>query len=318
MPHNSLVTRDDAAALIPEDVSREILKEVPQSSTVMRLARRLPNMARAQRRMPVLAGLITAYFVQGDTGLKQTSELLWANKYINAAELAVIVPIPETVIDDVDYDIWGEIRPEISAAFGRAFDAAVLYGTNAPADWPTGVVPAAVAAGHSVTLGGLGADIFDDIFAPGGVLSFVEEDGFSISGHVAHLTLKARLRGLRDNTGQPIFMRTPQAATGYELDGTPVEFPTNGSVDAEEALLISGDWRQLVYAMRQDLTYKVLTEAVIQDSNGTIIYNLPQQDMVALRATMRLGWQVPNPLKVLNQDEGTRYPFSVLLPQAGL
>lgn len=83
----------------------------------MRMARRLPNMTRAQLRMPVLSGLITANFVTGDTGLKQTSEVAWQNKYINAAELAVIVPIPETVLDDVDYDVWGEIRPRIVEAF---------------------------------------------------------------------------------------------------------------------------------------------------------------------------------------------------------
>ncbi|MCB0070984.1 MAG: phage major capsid protein, partial [Caldilineaceae bacterium] len=111
--YNSLISRTDAAALIPEEVSREIIQAVPESSAVMRLARRLPNMSRKQRRMPVLSGLVTAYFVTGDNGLKQTSEAAWENKYINAEELAVIVPIPEAVLDDVDYDVWAEIRPNI-------------------------------------------------------------------------------------------------------------------------------------------------------------------------------------------------------------
>ena len=33
--------------------------------------------------------------------------------------IAVIAPIPEAVLDDVDYDIWGEIRPLIEEEFGR-------------------------------------------------------------------------------------------------------------------------------------------------------------------------------------------------------
>jgi hypothetical protein len=36
--------------------------------------------------------------------------------------------------------------------------------------------------------------------------------------------------------------------------------------------------------------------------------------MVALRAMVRLGWQVPNPINRLNTNAVTRYPFAVLVP----
>ena len=311
--YDQYISRSNAASLIPEAVSREILQSVPEQSAVMRFARRLPDMTAAQLRMPVLAGLITAGFVDGDTGLKPTSTISWENKYINAAELACIVPIPEKVLDDAGYDVWGEVRPRIVEAMGKAFDQAVLYGTNAPADWPDGIVPDAVAAGHGVTYNA-GGDLYDNIMGEGGVMGLVEEDGFTVTGHIAALNLRAKLRGLRDLQGQPLFMRTIQAATAYELDGVPVEFPRNGAVDPAQSLLISGDFSQLVYAIRQDVTYKVLTESVIMDANKTIVYNLPQQDMVALRVVMRLGWQVPNPTNNVNTNAGTRYPFAVLLP----
>ena len=311
--YDQYVTRANAAALIPEAVSREIIQSVPETSAVMRFGRRLPNMTSAQLRMPVLSGLITAGFVDGDTGLKPTSSVAWENKYINAAELACIVPIPEKVLDDVAYDVWTEIRPRIVEAMGKAFDMAVLYGTNAPADWPTALVPAAVAAGNSVTLGATG-DLYDDIMGEGGVIAKVEEDGFFVTGHIGAITMRAKLRGLRDLQGQPLFMRTMQAATDYELDGVPVEFPRNGAFDPAEALLVSGDFGQLVYAIRQDVTYKLLTEAVIMNADKTIQFNLPQQDMVALRVVMRVGWQVPNPLNSVNSDGNTRYPFASLLP----
>lgn len=313
MAYNSQITRAKAEALIPEEISRGIIQEVPQQSAVMRMARRLPPISRQKLRMPVLSGLITAYFLDGDTGRKQTSEMQWQNKYIEAAELAVLVPIPEAVLDDSEYDIWAEVRPRIVEAFGRAFDQAVLYGTNAPSVWPSSILTSATTAGHAITLGA-GSDIYEDIMGVGGVLSKVEEDGYMVTGHVAALPLRAKLRSLRDTAGNPIFVYNAQAATAYELDGVPLDFPRNGAIDPTQSMLISGDWNQLVYAMRQDLTYKVLDQAVIQDNTGAIVYNLAQQDMVALRAVMRLGWQLPNPINNINTNEASRYPFSMLVP----
>jgi len=317
MPYNSLISRTDAAALIPEDVSREIVQGVAEASAVMRLARRLPDMPRNQRRIPVLSALPTAYFVSGDTGLKQTTEVDWTNKYLNAEEIACIVPIPEAVLDDADYDIWGEIQPLIVEAMGVVFDAAVLHGTNAPASWPDDIATAAAAAGNSVDLSAIvggGGDLYDALLGESGSIAKVEADGFMATGHIGAITMRAKLRGLRDSNGQPIFNRSMADGTRYELDGEPIEFPRNGALDASSVLLFSGDFSQLVYAMRQDITYRVLTEAVIQDAAGNIVYNLPQQDMIALRAVMRVAWQVPNPINRLQETEANRYPFAILVP----
>lgn len=322
MPYNSMISRTGVEALIPEDVSREIIQGVPQASAVMRMARRLPNMSTSQRRMPVLSGLMTAYFVTGDTGLKQTDQLAWGNKYLNAEEMAVIVPIPESVLDDQDYDIWGEVRPRIVEAFGKLFDQAVLFGTNAPSDWPDDLLTGATAAGNDVTVGDVG-DIYDDLLGIGGVLAKVEEDGYAVTGHVAALSMRARLRGLREKVyngtttedgGAPLFVNSMQAGGSYLLDNSPIYFPMNGSMIPTSALMFSGDWSQLVYSMRQDLTYKMLDQAVIQDASGNIVYNLAQQDMVALRAVMRVAWQLPNPINAVQPTEANRYPFAVYLP----
>jgi HK97 family phage major capsid protein len=311
MPYDSLIARPTTSALIPEDVARDIIESVPEQSMVLRLARRLRNMPRAQVRMPVLSALPTAYFVDGDTGLKQTSEVEWDNVYLNAEEIAVIVPIPQAVLDDADYDIWSEVRPLISQAIGQVIDAAILIGTNAPVSWPDDLLTAATSAGNTVSAT-LGDDIFDAIMGVGGVISLVEQDGFMVNGHIAHITIAAILRGLRDNNLQPIFQTTMQDRTRYALDGQPLLFNMNNSFAASDALMFSGDWNQLVYSMRQDLTYKILTEAAIFDNNGVLIYNLPQQDMVALRAVMRMGWALPNPLTLMNDDPSSRYPFAVL------
>lgn len=287
----------------------------------MQLARRLPNMSRNQHRIPVLSSLPDAYFVNGDTGLKQTTEMEWSNVYINAEEIAVIVPIPEAVLDDADYDIWAEARPQIEEAFGRAIDMAVYFGTNRPTNWPTGIVTQAVAAGNDVDLSnvvGAGGDIYDALLGETGVWADVENDGYAVTGAVSTLSMRGRLRGLRDSQGNPIFKSVQgqggvQGATSYELDGVPINFLRNISEAEATALLIAGDWNRVVYSIRQDMTFKLLDQAVIQNNDGSIKYNLAQQDMVALRVVMRLGWALPNPASRVNTNASTRCPFGVLV-----
>lgn len=312
MAYNNVIDRNDAAALIPEEVSREIVQALPQQSAALRLFRRV-TMSRGQQRMPVLATLATAYWVNGDTGLKQTTEITWQNKYLNAEELAVIVPVPQAVLDDADFDIWGEVRPRLVEAFGRALDAAIFFGTNKPATWPDDIVTGATAAGNSVALG-TGTDIADDIGGESGIMAKIEDDGFDVNFFAGAMSVKAKLRGLRTTEGALIFQPALTAGTPNTLYGQPLEFPQNGAWNAASALLICGDRTMGIVGLRQDIQIRVLDQAVIQDGAGAIVYNLAQQDMVALRATMRVAFQVANPVTNMQPAEANRYPFAVLTP----
>jgi len=321
MPYNSVISRTDAAALIPEEVSREILATLPQANPLLTLARQLPTMSRAQKRLPVLSALPIAYFVSGDTGLKQTSEVNWDDKFIDAEELAVIVPIPEAVLDDQDYDIWGEIKPYIVAAFAKAIFQAVAYGTNIPSSWTTnlgaaGLVAVCTAASQTISAAAY-TDWYEALLGEtaasvAGALMLLEADGFMATGHIAHVSMRGKLRNVRTTDGMPIFKASIQDPTRYELDGGPIYFPLDGSVVSGSSLMISGQWDQLVYAFRQDITYKVLDQAVIQDGAGTIVYNLAQQDMVALRAVMRLGFALPNPINFMQATAASRCAFATV------
>ena len=101
-----IIDRSGAESLIPEDRAAEIIQGAIAQSAVLSMGRRLANMTAAQTRLPVLDALPIAYFVNGDTGQKKTTRQAWDKKTIIAEEIAVIVPIPEAVLDDADYDIW--------------------------------------------------------------------------------------------------------------------------------------------------------------------------------------------------------------------
>lgn len=318
MAYNNLMTRTNVAPTIPEQVSNAIMTSVRYESALLRLSRRVP-ISTNQTRLPVLSTLPYAYFVQGDTGQKQTTEMAWANKYINVEELAVIVPIPQNVFDDMTFNIWDEAQPLLVQAIGRTVDNAAFFGVNKPASWPTDFAAGSVAASHTVArgtnnaaAGGIAGDIDDTI-------ALVEASGFAPDGMVTNLTYKTRLRKARDTTGQRI-LDFGQAANGQEpplttIEGIPLHYnlagmwPT-GSAAAE---LFIGDWTQSLVGVRKDITVDMFKEGVIQDNTGAIVYNLLQQDMVALRVTFRMGWQVANTINYQQPTEALRYPWAMLV-----
>ena len=309
----SLITRTDLAGLIPEPVTKEIFQGVVENSAILRMGRKLPNMTAKTQSINVLDMLPLAYWVDGDTDFKRTGSQAWEKKKLYAEELAVIIPIPEAVLDDTNYDIWGEVKPRIVEAMGRRIDEAVLFGNGAPSTWRTCIVDTAVNAGASVTLG---TDLFQDIMGENGVIAKAEESGYLPTGIMSSVKMRAKLRGLTDQHGQPIFLSSMQEGARYSLDGIPMDFPMNGSWDEERALMIAGDFSQLVYSIRQDVTYKILTEATIVDpTSREVVYSLAQQDMVALRAVMRLGWEIPNPVSAYRAALEDYSPFAVLIPE---
>jgi HK97 family phage major capsid protein len=308
--YNNLVSRTDAGSLIPEEVSRDMIRRATDDSATLQLFKRVP-VGRGQVRIPVLSALPLAYFVNGDTGLKQTTEVNWTNKYLNIEEIATIVPVPDSVVADVELNIWDEMMPYLIESFYRCFDAAVFFGTNAPGTWPTSIAAAAAAAGNVVTSG-------TATTAQGGfmgdydaALATVEADGFDPTGVVAARSARAKFRTARDTTGQKIDT-TRIGGDLSTIDGMPIVYPMRGMFPTSTGSpqLFVGDWSQFVVGIRQDITMKVLTEAVIQDNTGAIIYNLSQQDMTALRLTFRVGWQVANLLNYDQAVEANRYPVA--------
>ena len=307
----NIIDRTGAESLIPVQESNEIIQGIIIQSAVLQRGRKLPNMTSKQYKMPVLDMLPIAYFVKGDSGQKKTTKMAWDKKFIIAEEIAVIVPIPEAVLDDSEYDIWAETKPRIIEAFGKKIDGAILFGDDKPASWRADVVTTANTAKSVVTLGA-GDNLYDKIMGEEGSIALIENSGYFVNGHMADISMRAKLRGLKNANGDPLFKSDMQSGTTYSLDGSPMNFPNNGSFDKSKALMISGDFSQLVYSIRQDITFKLFTEGVVQNTDGSIAYNLMQNDMVALRAVMRLGWEIPNPINSIQKDKTKRCPFAVL------
>jgi HK97 family phage major capsid protein len=302
--YTNLTDRTAAAGLITPEESRELIQDVARESTVLTNGR-VVTMSTSQTRMPVMSALPSAYFVDGDTGLKQTTQAGFTNTTLHAEELAVIVPVPEAVLADANFDIFGELRPHLATAFGKALDAAVLFGVNKPGTWGDDIVTAATAAGNVVTAG-TAIDLVADFSE---AMKLVEVDGYSPNAFAASVGLRAELRDVADLQGQRIYHPGLTAGAPDTIYGAPARFARNGSWDSGVKAIV-GDWSQLVVGVRQDLTFKVLDQAVLTDGSGNVTLNLAQQDAVALRCVMRVAFAVPVP--VSHEAGSSRYPFAVI------
>lgn len=311
MPYNSLTSRTDVQAMIREQVSEIMLQGLQNQSAALTLFRRL-NVPTNQTRFPVLSALPTAYWVNGDTGLKQTTEAAWDNKYINIEELAAIVPIPDSVLADASFDIWGTIRPLVENAIARALDAAIFFGVNAPASFPDDITTAATAAGNvyargtnAANAGGIAEDINQ-------LMGELIADGYSPTGFVGNPIYQTLLRGARGTDGQ---LLTDVNAGVNNIWGLPTVYPMQGLWPATgdaDAELFALQRENFILGVRQDFTVTASNTAVVQNDSGVVQFNAFQQDMTLFRIVFRVGWQVSNPINYAQQTEASRYPAAVM------
>ena len=322
MTYSAAIDRTEAGPLIPEDAAHEVIAATVEKSFALSTFDRVP-MSRKQRRLPILDRKPVAYFVNGDTGMKQTTDAKWDNLFLNAEELAVLVPIPDTIYADSEYDLWSLLKPQITEAMGAKIDDAVLFGTGKPALWPNGVLTDATTAGNAVTGAVASAthDIFDDLNA---ALMLLETDGYEPDAWLLRQTMRGVLRNARDGSRGFLYPAAGPSASGAqdmkwsgEVWNIPAKVSKMGlsgfAAGASNALAFAFDTSMFKIAIRDDIEMKIFTEGAISDGAGVVLLNLMQQDVKVLRVTFRLAWVAANPVSLQAPSRAASYPASVLV-----
>jgi HK97 family phage major capsid protein len=310
------ITRDRAEAALARQESYEIIELATRESAVLAAGNVMP-MRGETLRVPVLGALPSASFVgeategtiSGTSDIKPKSSAQVDTLLLKARTLATIIVVPEEVLEDDEAGLTSMIQQRAAEAIGAKLDEAVLFGsTDKPGDWPTSIVPAAIAKGRFVTEG-TAVDLAGDINLAWGE---VEDSDFDITAQMASRRIRARLRGLRDDQNAPIFVTSLRDdAQAESVYGEPIYFVRNGSWDNSEATLIVGDARHLHIGLRSDVSYKLLTEAPVTDSDGNV-FSLAERDLVAVRARFRAAYEVSVP--VSRDQSADPYPFAVVVP----
>jgi len=121
-------------------------------------------------------------------------------------------------------------------------------------------------------------------------MALVEEEDLDVTAFIARKGIKNQLRKLRDKNGNQLYA---DGVNGSEFYNEPIEFSNKGVWDKTQAELFGGDFKKYAkIGIRSGINYEILTEATLQgtlDSDGKPI-SLAEQDMVAIKATMRLAF----------------------------
>jgi HK97 family phage major capsid protein len=231
--------------------------------------------------IPVVSFLPVAGFVNpAYGGRKPATKIEWTAQQVKAEELACVLAIPNAFIDDAGYPIWEQVRPLVSTAIADALDVAVLFGTGAPASFPTGGIAGLAGAAQT------GATALEAIDA---AAASVEASGGVPNGIAAGSAIGTALR----QAYQAVNV-TPDVAPANVIYGWPVEVIPSWDSTKGDALV--GDWNMLLVGVREDITFDLSEEAIIQDNTGAIIANAFQEDLTAMRCYIRVGVAVGQPL----------------------
>lgn len=314
----------NSTVVLPIEYSRQIIQGVRGRSKALELGRRLPDMRGKTYKLNVLNALAVAGWVANtqttpnaegkEINRKPISIVAWEGVNLEAETIACIVPISEeTLADTEDFGVAviPTISDEVVAAFQKVIDATAFFGVGSPWTGFSGVVAGATAAGAVVTWNGQGSTFYQ---AVSDAMGYVEDSGFIPTAILGAPSLRSAFRNSITALGVV-------AADQGEVGALPRHIDMTGGFDSSTAFAVVGDFGYLVYSFREEMSMKLLTEAEIDDPDtGEKLYNLAQQDMLALRFKMRLAMALPNPVNRvgLNLPEGqSAYPFAVIKKQVG-
>jgi hypothetical protein len=296
------------AVIIPEVVAQALIAGTVRQSAALSTFTPVP-VGTKDSVVPVLSRDIEAGWLSTDTGLKPVSTPKWDPGELTAEELAVLVPIPNAVLDDASYNISAAMTPLFTRAMARAVDRAALFGVNKPAGWVSpSLLEAATAAGNTVEAG---ADPVEDLLEAAEMPSV---QGYIVDRAVVRpgWQFAAARQRAHDLIANPAGAGTPFPLL---LAGLPL-YIDPPAFDASKAASFAIDSSCCLIGIRQALTITLHPDGVIIDADGKVLLSAVQQDSTIYRAVMRVGYLLAAPPTDAALPPEQRAPVAAVVPPA--
>lgn len=275
-----------ASITLPADVSNEIIQSTQEESAVMQLARQVTLPGRGATIQVITGDPDAAWVAEG--AAKPVSNATLSTKLMTPYKLAVIEIFSMEFTRDAAA-LYDALIARIPLALAQKFDATVFGNVNKPGNnfdnFANCTKTSIEETQNATTYDGLvAADT--DIATHGGITN----------GYVIAPQGKGLLLASKDTTGRPIFINSvaegaiPMILGAKTLQSKGVyKAGTAGSPGTPAIVGACGDWTKAVYGTVNGVDITVSDQASV--ASGGTTYNLWQENLVAVRAEIELGFR---------------------------
>lgn len=269
--------KDNLSGAVPTEIAQAVIKNVINQASILRVCKHEP-MTSDKKVLPKLTDSGSASWV-GEGEAIQTTLPKFEYPQLKTCKLAVIVPVTREKIEDTIVNVMSEVQQAMADAFSKAIDEAMIFGVNSPFD--TNLIAAIGTQKVTAT-----SSLDDDL---SNAMGIVEDNKYNCSNILMGTSQKKILRKLSNDNN---YKGAISLTNAYD---TPIEYVRNW--DNAKSLAITGDFSKAVVGTRDGMAYEILKEATIVSGTGETAetINLAQRDMIAIKATIRLGFLVAEP-----------------------
>lgn len=259
----------NASISLPAEISNEIIANVIEESAVMKLARRidLPGHGAV---IPVITGDPTAYFVD-EGAVKTASDSTLDTKTMKPRTIAIIEVFSNQFRNNNEA-LYNEMVARLPKLLAQRFDEEVFTGTA--------VTGFDTLKGASTVA--LGSDAWAGLVA---ARAAVEAADGELTGWAMSNQGIAKLLGVKDGTGRPLFTDAVTEGEYGRLIGEPVIKAKKAYDSTDNTVGFAGDWDKAVYGVVNDVNIQIAEQASI-----TGVGNLFEKNLFAVRAEVEIGF----------------------------
>lgn len=261
-----------SAINLPPEVSGEILQKTQEQSAVMQLARAITLPGQGVS-IPVITGDPTAEWVE-ETAKKPVSNPTVSKKTMTPYKLAVIETFSMEFTRDAA-TLYDALIGRLPLSLAKVFDSTVFGGTTKPGDNFDQL--------SACTAQSIKTDAYKGLVAADADIA--DHDGIT-NGYVLSPKGRAVLLSAVDGQGRPLFINSVAEGAIPQILSAPT-YSSKGAYVAgtPNTLGFAGDWTQAIYGVVNGMQISISDQATVND------INLWQQNMVAIRAEMEIGFR---------------------------